>query len=933
VPVPLLKTKIFIPPVHRELVSRPRLIERLDEGIRLGHKLTFISAPAGFGKTTLVSEWIRRRDGAQVVPSQVGWLSLDEGDNDPVRFWRYFIAALQSAEPSIGQTAQGVLETAQPQSPPIEALLTTLINDLAERADLQESTCVLVLDDYHVITAPEIHSSLDFLLAHLPPTLHLVITTREDPPLSLSHLRGRRQLTEVRARDLRFTSQETDDLLNVVMGLDLTAEDIATLLARTEGWVVGLQMAAIPLQGQAISVKHDFVRAFAGDDRYIADYLSDQVLQSQPPHVQIFLLQTSILERLCGPLCNALTGRNDGQAILHDLEDANLFVVPLDNRRHWYRYHRLFADLLRSRLDERIGVGSTSSLHLCASEWYEGEGFLEDAISHALSAADLGRAASLVERAALPAVYRGEFVLLRRWLEAIPEEAIRARPVLCIADAWRSLPYSTGLAEQRIRDAEAALDARSDDARESGEPECPAHDVVAANASALRVAVARIRKEPAARIAKLCQESLSQISEQSTDLRSILAFWLGQASLDLGDRDGADRAFDMVVQMERDSESHTATLALAGLRAQASWSKGRLHDAAEICKRTLQTIVEPAERGGQRLPMSCYLYIILGKVYLQRNELERAEHLSRRGIKLSELTTEYPIQADGYCALSKLRGIQGDFEEALMLLDRAEQAMRTWQGEPGFVPALRVRIWLRRAQVENEPQYLQRAIEWAESQEIATANEYSFALQSLAWTRIAQYRRYGEPDLEPLLDVLDEQLELARTADRIGGQVEVLALQGMALQAQGRTDKAVDALQSALPLAKREGFVRHLLDHGPPMGALLHQVAAKGIAIELVGQLLSALAEEHSGAEIPLLQAVPAAMPGTERGQLIEPLSPRELEVLQLIASGASNPEIAQQLYISVNTVKKHVTNIFGKLSATSRTQAVARGRDLGLVE
>jgi LuxR family maltose regulon positive regulatory protein len=470
--VSLLKTKLHAPGPRSGLVSRPHLIERLDQGVRRGRKLTLVSAPAGFGKTTLIAGWLRHAD------RPAAWLSLDEGDNDPVRFWRYVVAAVQTLHAALGQAVLAALQS--PRPPALESLLTVWINDLA----LAPNPFVLVLDDYHVITEEAIHHSLDFLLGHLPPQLHLVIATRADPPLSLPRRRGRAELAEVRAADLAFTGEETAVFLNVVSGLDLAAEDVAALEARTEGWIVGLQMAAIalrslspepvssrPAQGQAPLDRHAFVAAFAGDDRYIFDYLVEEVLSRQPPYVQSFLLQTSILERFCGSLCDAVTARADSQEMLDYLERANLFTIPLDNRRQWYRYHHLFAGLLRHRLRQGAGRAEIASMHLRASEWYEGEGLVAEAVSQALAVPECEHAVRLIERHGLHLLYRGEVLPVQRWLQRLPEALRRSRPWLCVLYGWSEFLaswswYTFDVAERVepwLREAERALSDRSYD--------------------------------------------------------------------------------------------------------------------------------------------------------------------------------------------------------------------------------------------------------------------------------------------------------------------------------------------------------------------------------------------------------------------------------------------------------------------------------------
>ena len=918
---PLLRTKLYTPPIPPKLVSRLHLLERLNQGIDSDRKLTLVSTPAGFGKTTLVSGWIHHNR------LRAAWVSLDKGDNDPNRFWAYVVAALQTVEPTVGQSLSGALQS--PQPPPLQVFVTALINDLVEQGSAQRHPLLLVLDDYHTITAPEIHGSIEFFLDHLPPCVHLVLTTRQDPPLSLPRLRGRGQLTELRAFDLRFTPEETIEFFNVAMGLDLAAEDVIKLPDRTEGWAVGLQMTALSLQHENPSGQRAFVRAFAGNDRLVADYLADEVLGRQPSHIQTFLLRTSILDRLCGPLCDILTGRKDGQQMLRELETANLFIVPLDHQRHWYRYYHLFASLLRDRLERRDSSADIAALHHRVSEWCAREGFWEDAISHALQAADDERAADLVEQAVLPVILRGEFVLAIRWLDAIPENIVRARPILCIARAWCTMPYSLDGAQQWTQRAETAAAIVADEIQSPDSDAYVAHRQIAAHAAALRVAIARTSEAPPDRIVELCQEALGQISQSNTELRALVAFWMGHACLNLGDDAAADRAFELATRMGHDNKSHTLALIMTGLRAWTNLKRGRLHDAAAICRQTLQSVVEPAEQAGQRLPMACYIYIVLGQVHLQWNELERAAQYLERGIELGELTTiERPILVDGYCALAKLRSIEGNFQHALTLMDKAEQAMRLWRGDTGYIPALRARIWLWQARVRDSPHALDRAIAWADAYPLGQAAGYSPELQSWIRVRIAQHHRYGTPDPEPLLSILDEQIRLAKASSRIGWQIEVLALKALALQAQGQIDAAIEPMVSALALARPEHFVQSFLEHGAPMGKLLLQATRRDSVREYAQALLADLLAEEKDEGPAQKAASPVAL-----AVLVEPLSPRELEVLALIATGASNPEIARDLSISVNTVKRHVTNIFGKLGVTSRTQAVARGRELELID
>ena len=457
-PTPLLATKLYIPPLRPNVVSRPRLLERLNEGLH--RKLTLISAPAGFGKTTLLSAWV------EGIDRQVAWLSLDEGDSDPARFLTYLVAALQTIAPNIGEGVMRVLQS--PQPPPIESILTALLNEITTIPD----HFVLVLDDYHVLDAKPIDNALTFLLEHLPPQMHLVIATREDPQLPLARLRARDTLTELRVTDLRFTPSEAAGFLNQVMGLDLSAEDITALETRTEGWIAGLQLAAISMQGQKDTTS--FITSFTGSHHFVLDYLVEEVLQQQPERVQNFLLRTSILDRLCGSLCDAvlLDPNASGQATLEYLERANLFIVPLDNERRWYRYHHLFADLLRQRLhqstdsstgDERDGV---AELHRRASQWYEDNSLTIEAFHHAVAANDVERAERLVEGEGMPLQFRGPMISVLNWLESLPTTILDARPSLWVtyASALTMTGQPISSVEEKLQAAEAALqEAEQDD--------------------------------------------------------------------------------------------------------------------------------------------------------------------------------------------------------------------------------------------------------------------------------------------------------------------------------------------------------------------------------------------------------------------------------------------------------------------------------------
>ena len=572
---PLLETKLYVPRWRTGLVPRARLIERLDRGTE--RKLTLVSAPAGFGKTTLLAEWLAAIPAAE---RPAAWVSLDQSDNDPALFWAYFITALQKVQSEVGESALSLLHS--PQPPPIESVLTTLINEI----NAIEDDFALILDDYHVIDAQPVQDGTTFLLDHLPPQMHLVIASRADPPLPLSRLRGRGELAELRASDLRFTPEEAAAFLKDVMGLDLSADDVAALETRTEGWIAGLQLAALSMQGR--EDVPGFITAFSGDDRYIVDYLVEEVLQRQPERVRSFLLQTSTLDRLSGPLCDAVTDQEEGKGMLEALERGNLFVVPLDDKRQWYRYHHLFADVLRAHSMEEQ-PDRVPTLHRRASEWYEQNGLPSDAVRHALAGEDFERAAGLVELAALAMLGGSQEPTLLEWLKALPDELVRARPVLSVYYAFASLS-GVGLeaAEARLRDAERWLEATADT---SERPAAPPAEMVVVDEEGFRslpgsIAIARAYHAGAlgdvAGTVKYARRALDLLPEGDYMWRGAAAALLGIASWTTGDLEAAYRSFaEGMASLQMTGYIHLqimGTPVLADIRT----AQGRLREAVSI---------------------------------------------------------------------------------------------------------------------------------------------------------------------------------------------------------------------------------------------------------------------------------------------------------------------------------------------------------------
>jgi LuxR family maltose regulon positive regulatory protein len=933
VSVPLLRTKLYIPPPRPGWVERPRLLERLNAG--LYRRLTLVSAPAGFGKTTLLSEWAHsrtrsreREPASEMSPvSRFSWLSLDEGDNDPARFVAYLVAALQTVQADVGEAALAALQSSRP--PPAEALLTALINEIAALPTpdgYEGRPYILVLDDYHLVTAQAVHERLTFLLDHLPPNLHLVVATRSDPPLPIARLRGQGQVTEVRQSDLRFTHDEAAAFLNTCVDLHLSAQDVAALEARTEGWIAGLQMAAVSMRGRGDVAA--FIHAFTGSDRYILDYLVEEVLQHQPESIQTFLLQTSVLDRLSGPLCDAVLGREaaegrttregdaaaaqlpgslaSAQEILEYLERNNLFVVPLDGERRWYRYHQLFAALLRYRL-HRLRPDLAPLLHGRAGAWYEQDGLVSQAIDHALAAGELEWAAHLVEQAAEATMLRSEFATLLRWVEALPAEQVRAHPRLCIYQALALVlgGHPLDVAQSRVQEAVEA------------DRECAvAGEVATFNAL---IAAYRGQKEQSA---ALSQQALDRLPEDSLFFRSFVAGFLGLAHLYSGDVEAAIRAFQEAVRVsEKTGNVNISVLARHHLGDLAAL-QGRSEQAKALYAQALEAALDDQ---GRRRPIAGIALIAQGRIESEQHDLDAAVRHLTEGIALVERWGEAGA-ISGYTGLARVRQAQGDERgalEAIQTAQRLAERFDAMQVDDISVALCRARLWIGQGNLEA-------VARWAEERGLAddldletlhreirtTSSLYRvFEYATLAWLRIVQDRP------QDALRVLGPLLQATEEGGWLMYGIEVLALQALALQARGDTTRALTALERALDLAAPGGFVRLFVEKGAPMAQLLYQAAARGIAAQFAGRLLAAF--PASQAPEPFRET-PAEM--------IEPLSERETEVLQLVAAGLSNREIAQRLFLSVSTIKVHTYNIYSKLGVHSRTQAVAKARALGVL-
>ena len=909
VAAPLLATKLYVPRSRRGLVPRPRLIERLDRATE--SKLTLVSAPAGFGKTTLLTEWLAARPASGAGERLVAWLSLDQADNDPASFWAYVIAAVQTVEPGVGQGALALLQASPPS--PIETVLTALLNDMGASA----GEIVLVLDDYHVIDAGVVQDGMAFLLDHLPPGLHVVIASRADPALPLARWRARGELVEARAADLRFTPDETAAYLNEMMGLHLAVRDVASLEERTEGWIAALQLAALSMQGRDDVA--GFIAGFAGDDRYVVDYLAEEVLARQPERVQAFLRQTCILGRLSGPLCDAVTGQGGGKAMLEALDRGNLFLVPLDDRRQWYRYHHLFADVLHARLlDEQ--PDQVPGLHRRASAWFQRSGEQSVAIGHALAAGDFEGAADLVERAISVMSQTRQEAMVRGWLQMIPEDVIRVRPVLSVAIAWVLLSDGEfeGV-EARLRDAERWLDAAAGTG--AGPAAAPAGMVVAneeeyqrlpGTIETYRAALALARGEPLGAI-RHARRALERAPAHEHRWRASASGLLAIAFWGSGDLTGAYSAWaECAAGLRR--AGHVADIFGCAIgMADIQLAQGRLGAAMRTYEQALQGA---SEQSGPVLRGTADMYVGMSEVHRERGDLGAATQQLRRSQELGEAMGLPQNQYRWRVAMARIRRSEGDLAGALELLNEAE---RLYMGDmfPNVrpVPALKARVWIAQDR-------LGEALAWVREQGLSTGDDLSYLreFEHITLARMLLARAGAEQaghSAHEASQLLERLLRAADEGGRTGHVIEILILKALAHQTLGDIAAALACLERALTLAEPEGYVRVFTDEGSPMTSLLRAAAKQGTTRNYARRLLAAFGETDQDRPI---------------GQdLIDPLSERELDVLRLLGTELDGPAIARELMVSLNTVRTHTKNIYAKLAVSNRRAAVRRAAELGL--
>jgi LuxR family maltose regulon positive regulatory protein len=876
----LLATKLYIPQIYAVSIPRPRLTDKIDEGIQ--RKLLLISAPAGFGKTTLLSDWSLK----SAWP--VAWISLDEGDNDLVFFLNYLIAALQSIQLLTGKSTQDLLQSSQPLF--IESILTALINEIA--AD--SAPFVLVLDDYHRIENQQIHDAMMFLLDYLPPRMHLIIASRADLPFALGRLRAGGQVRELHAANLRFTPGEAALFLNGLSGLNLSSEDVETLEVRTEGWIAGLQLAALSMKDHA-NVP-DFIAAFTGSHRFILDYLIEEVFQRQSPAIQHFLLYTSILGRLSGPLCSAVSGRPDSSSTLEQIARANLFLVRLDDEQHWYRYHHLFADALQIRLQQSASPAEIAELHRRASRWYEAQGFTFEAIDHALEALDYGRAGQLIEQCAEAILMRGEVLTLLTWLKRLPEDELRARlyifyaiSLLLFGDPEEAIHY-LHIAQTRFGDNPDVMD----------------------EVEIVRATAALFQGEPG------LLETLSPLRDREhirkkTFLCSLMNLNIALSAVLCGDMTASNQTLSEALVMAQATGNILMQTLYSVFLASLDVLEGRLQHAARIYRQTIQSAEDQA---GQPVAVVSMAYLGIGEICREQNDLDAAGEYLTHGLALGKQWDNLELLIDGYISLARVAQARGDLAQAFQVMEEARQLAAR---HPTAIWTLATvdmnfaRLWVAEGNMEA-------AARWAQTMFSLSATSPSI-MREVEWVILARlHLARHEPD--KALNVLEELYQTAESSGRMGIVIEILVLRALAYHMQGNVTRALSDLEKALSLAQPEGYVRVFADEGPPMADLLLkrlEARSEGPSTGYAHVLLAALGR-------------PIAAPSAAILPLNEALSEREIEVLRLLSAGLSNQEIADQLVVAISTVKWHIYHIFNKLDVRSRMQAVIRAAELNLL-
>ena len=868
------------------IVARPRLVEKLKTGLR--GPLTLISAPVGYGKTTLISEW----HSGLGNDDPVAWLALDSNDNDLERFLCYLSASLESIRPGITSNTAALLNL--PQLSPVEAILTTLINDI----DSSERDIVLALDDYHVITEPTIHNALTFILDHCPSKLHLVLLTRVDPPFPLARLRVRKELTEIRAADLRFTVHEIEDFLINVMQLNLPTANISALEAHTEGWIAGLQLAALSIQGS--DDFSTFIENFSGSHHYVVDYMIEEVLNRQPEEIKLFLLQTSILERMNAPLCNSLLQRTDSQSMLERLDLRNLFLIPLDEQRHWYRYHHFFSDLLRNRL-QHSQAETIPELHLRASDWYRKNGYLAEALEHAISGAHYEDAAVMIEHEGTAMLASGAWGLLQKWLKPLPYEIILARPMLAVFYIWGFvLSSQMEDVERRLIDLEQAIS--------TGKFSTQENQILQWHLQAIRGRAAYLSGDFQQAV-ELTSKALDSLYDQEMTFRIILGITLGSSYFLAGELSEASRTLAETQKISQQAGNLMYAVDAAGALAQIQEAQGNLRAAAE----TYLELIRLSQKYVNTNLMAAYLN--LGNVLYEWNELEEAEEKYQLCLEISRKIHSPDGNLFALLGLAKTSQALGDNDRAAKFIRQAEQDLPNFsQSILGlYAEAILAQIALSRGD-------LTAAVNWAAGHSLPTEE----SLVSNLFMRKVEYLTIARMMIlqnraEEAEQFLEKVYNAAEAAELYGCRIEALVLIAFARAQQNNASGAIQALTRALEFAQPAGYIRVFVDVGEPITEFLRQAAFQSNQRVYVEKILSAI------------QATELHTP-TPGSDLTEPLSEREMEVLALLALGKTNKEIAQALFLATGTVKKHLNNIYGKLGVNNRTECARRAQEIKLI-
>ena len=922
----LLATKFFVPSASHSLIARPQLTALLDQGLR--RKLTLISAPAGFGKTTLLSTKVQSFSQKSPEAPRVAWVTLDEGDNEPVLFWTYALTALDTLQPGLCAPLLSYLHMQQGPTPQLRFVLQALINTLASST----GQFLLVLDDYHLITEPEVHRSLTYLVEHLPPQLHLILATRADPPLPLSLLRARGEVLEVRTNQLRCTAEEVRAFFKEVMDMHLPGDLIQKVTARTEGWLVGLQLLGLYLQGH--TAPDDLLDEVSGKQHYVLDYLMEEVLQRQSPPVQAFLLRTSILERLSASLCNAVLQQKDSQDLLEFLERTNVFVVPLDGERCWYRYHALFAEALRARLEQTEGE-AMSALHLRASQWYAEQGYFNEAVRHAISTGDWPRAADLIEQG-YPYIWgSSEHGMVRRWLEKLPDEVIRSRPHLCLGYArtlYMDSPYTS--MERWLNDAERALQAMiQNSANEISEMgvspsyACPEWNNLLGEIAAYRAFITGYYLGNGPATLAFCQDALAHLSAQNFVARASVAYARSLAYHSFGDIVAAIQSTREATALAQAAGDISSTIPYLCRTEYSLLVHGKLHEVVQVAE---QAMLLGTTLAGLPHPMVCWAYIHLADVLRQWNRLDEALDCALQAVRLGEQAETIVALYLGYTELMRVYLAQGEMDAARTAIHQAEAAMaKTYCGpyrRDVYVIVAWVQFWLASGAMD-------RATRWAEElvQEATMSSPLAREREDVARARIllAQKRPTEVLSLLEPLQVIAEQQE------RVSHAIEIKGLQALAYQLRQQEQEALNTLAQAVRQAEPEGYIRCFVDEGAPMTVLLSRLREqerKQGPTPYLDTLLAAFAPFPHNDQAETQLAGGSGRSNEPTALLIEQLSERERDVLRLMEQGASNQEIAEALVLALSTVKSHVRNILSKLEVSNRARAVKRSRDLGLL-